>query len=51
MTTFHISATNVLNDPDTLFAVALAVVAIIVAAGKLIERVCFPPSSEADKWM
>ena len=38
-------------DPDTLFAVVLAVVAIIVAIGKLIERVCFPPGTAGDKWM
>jgi hypothetical protein len=38
------------DDPDTLFAVAVADVAIIVAVGKLIERVCWPPTTKADKW-
>jgi hypothetical protein len=42
-------STTILDNPDILFAVGLAVVATIVAVGKLIERVCRPPSAEADK--
>ena len=38
------------NDPDSLFALVVAVVAITVAVGKLIQRVCRLPSGEADKW-
>jgi DNA-binding MltR family transcriptional regulator len=40
-----------LNDPDTLFVFAISIVAVVVAVGKLIERVFRLRDVEADKWM